>query len=114
MLASGLHGIEMHLEPPEPVEEEPGTVKCLPSLMVPEPFKGDIFKLSQEERTKLGIESLPSNLGEAIAKMEKSEFMWDVFGPTLMNHFLTKKKQEYDDYRTQVSQWELENQLPIL
>jgi len=114
MLASGLHGIDKHLEPPEPVEGEPETIRCIPSLMIPEPVKGDIFKLSKETRTELGIESLPGNLGEAIYQMEKSEFMHEVFGPILMKHFLRVKKQEYDDYRTQVTGWELEKQLPVL
>lgn len=114
MLASGLDGIESNLAPPEPVEKDPVIIRKVPSLIIPDPIQGDIFKLTQAERDELGIESLPSNLGEAISKMEKSQFMWETLGPTLMNHFMRIKKQEYDDYRTQVSGWELENQLPIL
>ena len=114
MLASGLKGIEEHLEPPEPVEDNLQAANHIPRLILPEPFEGNIFKLSQEERTKLGIKSLPSNLGEAIHHLEESEFMWETLGSTLMNHIIRVKKNEYDEYRTQVTRWELEKLLPIL
>ncbi|MCK4615168.1 MAG: glutamine synthetase [Thermoplasmata archaeon] len=114
MLASGMNGIECNLRPPEPVEEELEKEKEVPRLIIPEPVEKNIFKLTLEERTKLGIKALPSNLGEAVYYLEKSEFMWETLGATLMNHFLRVKKKEYDDYRTQVTGWELEKLLPIL
>ncbi len=114
MLASGMEGIEDHLTPPEPVEKHPQKPHEPARLMIPEPVEGNIFKLSVEERNKLGIRSLPSNLGEALNYLEKSDFMWEVLGPSIMKHFLRVKKKEYDDYRTQVTNWELETLLPIL
>lgn len=95
MLASGLNGVQDKLE-------------------IPDPYEGNIFKLSYKERQDLGIKSLPSNLGEAVYHLDKSEFMRETLGPQFMNHFLKVKGKEYDEYRTQVSEWELEKLLPIL
>ncbi len=114
MLASGLKGIEDKLEPPKPLDCGTDYPMNTTSPFCPDPYEGNIFKLSYKERNDLGIKSLPSNLGEAIYHLEKSEFMREALGPQLMNHFLKVKGKEYDEYRTQVSQWELENQLPIL
>ena len=114
MLAAGLEGMASHLKPPEPVEksmdEAPGPLR----LEVPEPVETNIYKLSQKERDELGIKSLPSNLGEALNHLEKSEFMWKALGSTVMKHFLSVKKKEYDEYRTQITSWEVEKLLPIL
>lgn len=95
MLGAGLKGIEESLTPPEPVEK-------------------DIYKLSQKERDELGIESLPANLGHALSYMEESNLMREVLGDHIFTHFLHIKTKEFDDYRTQVTQWEIENFLPIL
>ena len=117
MLASGMKGIEEHSEllvPSESIDVKLEKQQSMPRPLLPEPVRGDIFKLSQDERKKLGIKALPSNLGEAVYHMEKSDFMWDALGPSLMNHFLRVKKKEYDDYRTQVTDWEIEALLPIL
>ena len=114
MLSSGLKGIEDRLQPPEPVEKEPEKKRVDLPLVLPEPVEKNVYKLSQEERKKLGINSLPANLGEALHFLEKSELMWKSLGSTLMNHFLRVKKKEYDEYRTQVTSWEVERFLPVL
>ncbi len=115
MLAAGLDGIKKHLEPPEPMEEIPEPRSPSPlHLEIPQPVEGNVYKLSQKEKDDLGIQSLPSNLGEALHYLEESEFMWRVLGSNFMNHFLRVKKGEYDNYRTQVTGWELEKLLPIL
>lgn len=95
MLAAGLAGIEREYELPEPVEE-------------------DIFAMSEEERRRRGIESLPGSLAEAIALTEKSELVREALGDHIFEKFLANKKVEWDRYRTHVSQFELENYLPIL
>lgn len=114
MLASGLKGIEDNLEPPVPIENDLRGSTQSTRLIVPEPFEGNIFNLSQTERTDRRIKSLPGNLGEALHHLEKSEFLRDTMGTQLINHFLKVKRKEYDEYRTQVSGWELETLLPIL
>lgn len=95
MLAAGLAGIEREYELPEPVEE-------------------DIFTMSEAERRRRGIESLPGSLAEAIALTEKSELVREALGDHIFEKFLANKKVEWDRYRTHVSQFELENYLPIL
>lgn len=95
MLAAGLKGIEDKIEPPDPVEK-------------------DIYCMTKEERKKLGIESLPSCLGEALQHMQKSELLQACLGKHLFNHFLHIKNTEWQNYIAFVSNWELNNLLPIL
>ncbi|MDI6917782.1 MAG: type I glutamate--ammonia ligase [Thermoplasmatales archaeon] len=95
MLASGLKGMEEKIVPPEPVEK-------------------DIYRMTNEERKKLGIGSLPSNLGEALYYMNKSSLVKEIIGEHLFKHYLYIKHKEWDDYRTRVTDWEIEKLLPIL
>jgi len=89
MLAAGLKGIENKMDPPEPVEK-------------------DIYLLNQREREQLGVETLPTNLGHALSFMEKSELMLETLGPHIFNNFLYIKNEEWNEYRTQVTGWELD------
>jgi glutamine synthetase len=95
MLAAGLKGIEKGYELPPPVEE-------------------DIFEMSEASRKKHGIESLPGSLSEAIQLTEKSELVKETLGDHVFEKFIENKKIEWDQYRTHVSQFELEKYLPIL
>ena len=95
MLAAGLKGIEKQYELPDPVEE-------------------DIFHMSPEERKERGIESLPVNLSEAIARTENSEIVKEALGDHIFNKFIENKKIEWDNYRVHVSKYELIRYLPIL
>jgi glutamine synthetase len=95
MLAAGLKGIEKGYELPPPVEE-------------------DIFDMSEASRKKHGIDSLPGNLLEAIQLTEKSELVKETLGDHIFQKFIENKKIEWDQYRTHVSQFELEKYLPIL
>jgi len=95
MLAAGLEGIDKKHIPPEAIEQ-------------------DIYKLSIEERKKLKIESLPENLGHALALMKESKLVKNTLGEHLFNHYLYVKTQEWESYRSRVTEWEIENLLPIL
>ena len=95
MLAAGLDGIERKIEPPEPVEQ-------------------NIYAMSPQERIKKGIKSLPESLGEALHHLSRSEFIKNVLGEHIFNHFLYVKRKEWEDYRAQVTQWEIDKLLPIL
>jgi len=95
MLAAGLKGIEKGYELPPPVEE-------------------DIFEMSEAARKKHGIDSLPGNLLEAVQLTEKSELVKETLGDHIFEKFIENKKIEWDQYRTHVSQFELEKYLPIL
>ena len=58
--------------------------------------------------------SLPSNLNEAIAEMEKSELVRETLGEHVFEYVLRNKRAEWQDYRRQVSAYELDRYLPVL
>ncbi|MFH1563751.1 MAG: glutamine synthetase family protein [Nitrospirota bacterium] len=95
MLAAGLDGIEKGYELPEPMDK-------------------NLYHLTDEERKEAGIESLPHSLGEAISLAENSELVRTALGEHVFNRFIQLKKWEWEEYRIQVTQYELEKFLPIL
>lgn len=95
LLHAGLEGIEKGYELPEPMER-------------------NLYDLSREELDKLGIESLPGDLGEAIMEAENSELLQKALGDHVYSRLLAVKRQEWDDYRVQVTPYEVEKYLPIL
>jgi glutamine synthetase len=95
MLAAGLTGVREGYELPEPVEE-------------------DIFEMTAQRRAERGIAALPGSLGEAIALTEKSDLVREALGDHVFEKFIANKKIEWDRYRVHVSQFELDNYLPIL
>ena len=95
MLAAGLEGIEKEYEVPEPVEE-------------------NVYEMSNEERERRGIGTLPGSLIEAIHITEKSELVRKALGNHVFDAFIKNKKIEWDHYRTHVSEYELKRYLPIL
>jgi len=95
MLAAGLKGIEDNLEPPIPVEK-------------------NIYALSEVERKKHDIGQLPESLGHALSFMEKSPLMRETLGEHIFENFLYVKRQQWNEYRTQVTQWEIDKYLPIM
>jgi glutamine synthetase len=58
--------------------------------------------------------SLPSDLNEAIAQMEKSELVRQTLGEHVFEYVLRNKRAEWQDYRRQVSAYELDRYLPVL
>jgi len=70
--------------------------------------------MTEVERQKRGIISLPGSLGEAIAETEKSDLVRESLGDHIFEKFIDNKKIEWDNYRVHVSQFELEKYLPIL
>jgi glutamine synthetase len=95
LLAAGLEGIEKGYELPEPMEK-------------------NLYHLSPEDRKRLGIEQLPETLGEAIEITSESELMLRTFGEHIFNRYVEIKRQEWEDYRVQVTQWELDKYLSVL
>ncbi len=86
-LAAGLDGMEKQLEVPAEITE-------------------NIFAMDRETRAAHGIDNLPGTLEEAILAMEADPLPAAVLGPHAYNSYLTGKKKEWDEYRTQVSDWE--------
>jgi glutamine synthetase len=95
MLAAGLEGIEKGYEVPGPVEE-------------------NVYEMSVEERERRGIATLPGSLGDAIQVAETSELVRKALGDHVFENFIKNKKIEWDMYRAQVTEYELEKYLPIL
>ncbi|EMF02260.1 glutamine synthetase [Streptomyces mobaraensis NBRC 13819 = DSM 40847] len=62
----------------------------------------------------MGIESLPQNLGEAIELMERSELVAETLGEHVFDFFLRNKKQEWEEYRSEVTAFEPRKMLPVL
>ena len=95
MLTAGLEGIEKGYEVPEPVEE-------------------NVYEMTEDERKERGIETLPPDLLEAIYLTEKSDVVRRALGDHVFQAFITNKKIEWNQYRTQVTEYELKRYLPIL
>ena len=95
MLQAGLDGIEKNYKLPEPMEK-------------------NLYHLSSEERKNLGVESLPDSLGEAVLITEQSKLIKKALGDHVFTRFIELKKKEWEDYRIQLTKYELDNLLPIL
>lgn len=119
MLASGLKGIEEQIKIPFP-EEIPQenikneTSKNLSNNKFLSPVQKNIYKMKPEERKREGIEPLPSNLGEALSHMETGTLVKEALGEVLLSHFLKVKTKEWEEYRAQLTEWELNKYLPII
>ncbi len=92
MLAAGLEGIENNWDPGPPVNR-------------------NIFAMSQRQRRRYKIDSLPDNLGQAIGYMNKSKFVRQALGDHIYSNYLEAKKKEWLEYIALVHDWELERYL---
>jgi glutamine synthetase len=92
MLAAGLDGIRTKADHREPVNE-------------------NIWEMSHREKRRLRIDDLPHDLNEACDDLEKSDVVTAALGPHITAQFLAAKREEWREYITQVSQWELDRYL---
>ena len=92
MLAAGLDGIETRADYREPVNE-------------------NIREMSHRERRRLRIDDLPHDLNEACDELEKDDVICGALGPHVTRHFLAAKREEWSEYMTQISKWELDSYL---
>jgi glutamine synthetase len=88
LLATGLDGIQKKIDPGDPVEL-------------------NVYHMSYEERAAKNIVSLPESLKEALDELESSELMRETLGETAFENFLKEKRKEWDLYRVQVTEWEV-------
>jgi len=95
LLHTGLEGIEKGYELPPPMES-------------------NLYKLSAEDRKERGIVALPETLGEAIDELAGSELVRTAFGDHIFSNYVKLKRQEWDEYRVQLTPWELEKYLSVL
>jgi len=95
ILAAGLEGIEKKYPLPEPVED-------------------NVYEMKPQEREERQIRTLPGSLAEAIQLAEGSEVVRKALGERMFHTFIENKKWEWDQYRAQVTDYEIKRYLPIL
>lgn len=95
MLAVGLEGIKKNYKLSEPAND-------------------NIYNMSEEQRDRAGIKSLPEDLLEAIKITENSRLVKECLGDKVFEYFIRNKKLEWDEYKAQVTQYEIDRYLPIL
>ena len=93
MLAAALDGIDKKLEAPKPLNNI------------------NLYHLDAKERKKLGVKELPGSLAEALGELEKDEVLKAALGTETYEAFVNAKRQEWDDYRLSVSDYEIERYL---
>ncbi len=92
MIAAGLDGVERGLELGEPVEES-------------------VFEMDEVRLKEKGIRELPGTLAEAIDELEKDPVICEALGDHVLSHFVEAKRAEWNEYRMQVTQWEIDRYL---
>lgn len=80
-------------------------------VSVPERVDCNIFRMSEQERTKRKLEELPGTLAEAVLCMEKDLFMKDTLGEHIFTKYIAQKKEEWNRYRSQITDWEINEYL---
>jgi glutamine synthetase len=95
LLHAGLEGIEHGYELPDPMET-------------------NLYHLTPDQRRERGITSLPETLGEAIDEMSRSELMRKALGPHIFDRYVELKRKEWDEYRVQLTEWEIKKYLAVL
>lgn len=95
MLAAGLDGIEKGYE-------------------LPEESSDNIYEMTEAERKSAGINTLPEDLHEAIEVAEGSELLKKALGSHVHDYFIRNKKAEWDEYKAQVTPFELKRYLSTL
>jgi glutamine synthetase len=95
ILAAGMKGVQESYELPAEAED-------------------DVWSLTDHERRAMGIAPLPRNLDEAIRVMEDSELVAETLGEHVFEFFLRNKRAEWEGYRSQVTQFEIDRLLSVL
>ncbi len=93
-LAAGLDGIEKEMTPPAEVT-------------------GNIFQMTEKERIENGIFSLPPTLYDAIKEMRKDKLITDLLGEHITDRYIAGKMSEWNEFRTQITDWELNKYMVI-
>lgn len=92
MLAAGLDGMKNDSRPVGSVET-------------------NIYNIDDQERVRYGIEKLPRDLYEAVQELKKSELMREVLGDHIFDRYMEAKLLEWDEYKTKVHKWEIDQYL---
>lgn len=94
LLAAGLRGVEQGYELGAEAED-------------------NVWALTPEERRAMGYRELPGTLERALSEMENSELVAEALGEQVFDFFLRNKRQEWANYRSHVTPYELQNYLAL-
>jgi glutamine synthetase len=92
MLAAGLDGMEKGMEVGEPVEES-------------------LYEMDAARIRERGIQELPGTLAEAVDELERDPVIGEALGDHILSRFVESRRADWDEYRSQVTQWEVERYL---
>ena len=91
-LAAGLDGIRRELMPPEAVTN-------------------NLYKMTEEELEEKGITQLPADLEEAVSAMKKDALVKETLGKHIFSRYVLHKTKEREEYKMQVTRWEIDRYL---
>ncbi|MDD5023221.1 MAG: glutamine synthetase, partial [Candidatus ainarchaeum sp.] len=94
MLKSGLDGIKNNMEAPEPIEE-------------------NLYQFSDEKLLERKVEQLPYSLWQALKELKEDEVVKEAIGKEACEKYIAAKTKEWDEYRLQVTPWEIEKYLEV-
>ena len=94
LLHAGLEGIEKGYELPDPIDR-------------------NLYDLTEAERQDMGVDHLPETLGEAVEEMAGSALVEKALGEHIFPRYIDLKREEWLDYRVQVTPWEIEKYLAV-
>jgi glutamine synthetase len=94
LLAAGLDGVKNELTPPEAIDQ-------------------NIYEMTKVERRRNGVIDLPATLSHALDLMLEDETITNALGTHILEHFVTSKEMEWDEFRNQVHPWEREQYLTL-
>jgi len=95
MLSAALDGIENNIECPQPLNNV------------------NVYLLTGEDRKKMAISELPGSLAEALRELERDDVLQETLGPVIFDAFYRAKWAEIDEFRTRVTDWEVERYLEL-
>ena len=91
-LAAGIDGIKNKIQPDAELRE-------------------NVFELTEQDKKRLGIESLPADLHEAVECLKSDDFIREILGEHIYDKYIEAKEAEWNDYRAAVTQWEIDEYL---
>jgi len=94
MLKAGLEGLNLKLQPPKPVEE-------------------DVYNFSNAKLEEMKIDTLPGSLLQALYELKKDSLAKEALGLHTFERYVEAKEKEWDEFRVQVTEWELGRYLEL-
>lgn len=91
-IAAGLDGVKRGLVPPPAVD-------------------GNIYAMSDAQRKKHKIQMLPTSLESAIVELKKDKLICNTLGEHILEKYVEAKELEWQNYKTRISQWEIDEYL---